>query len=484
MAEAVARAIDDRPAPRRAGRHRHRQDARLPRPRDPVAAATVVVATATKALQDQLCGKDLPFLAEHLDQPVHVLARSRAGPTTCACSGRRRRSAATSSWPSTASSRRRPGASRGAAAWSSGAPKTETGDRADLPFEPSSSAWAAVSVSAASARARPGARSGEACFGERARDDAAEADVIVVNSHLYGMHLATDGRDAARARRRHLRRGPPARGRRSPTPRASSWDRRQLRRGWLAGGAGDRRRRRGSSPSSTPRATSSATRWSRISGPAAAGRSTRTSAAPSTSAASRVERALSALRADRRREQRRRGRPQAARDQGGRRSSSSDLDRGHGRAPTGTSRGSRARADTPSPPRRAGRRVRARSPRPLWAERHRRAHERHHPAKPRRRASGCPPTRPTSARRRQPVRLRHQRAALLRGPPARPAQPTGTKRRCTTSSKRSSRAAGGRTLALFTSWRAMDAAVDALQPRLEPASPSSTQARPARSPRS
>src|SRR5690349_9530078 len=27
----------------------------------------VVVATATKALQDQLAGKDLPFLAEHLD---------------------------------------------------------------------------------------------------------------------------------------------------------------------------------------------------------------------------------------------------------------------------------------------------------------------------------------------------------------------------------------------------------------------------------
>src|SRR5207253_4771618 len=29
-----------------------------------------VVATATKALQDQLAGKDLPFLAQHLGQPV------------------------------------------------------------------------------------------------------------------------------------------------------------------------------------------------------------------------------------------------------------------------------------------------------------------------------------------------------------------------------------------------------------------------------
>jgi Rad3-related DNA helicase len=32
----------------------------------------VVVATATKALQDQLAGKDLPFLAEHLDVEFHA----------------------------------------------------------------------------------------------------------------------------------------------------------------------------------------------------------------------------------------------------------------------------------------------------------------------------------------------------------------------------------------------------------------------------
>ncbi len=38
----------------------------------------VVVATATKALQDQLAGKDLPFLAEHLDRPVRV--RGAEGP--------------------------------------------------------------------------------------------------------------------------------------------------------------------------------------------------------------------------------------------------------------------------------------------------------------------------------------------------------------------------------------------------------------------
>ena len=34
-----------------------------------VSGAKVVVATATKALQDQLAGKDLPFLASHIDRP-------------------------------------------------------------------------------------------------------------------------------------------------------------------------------------------------------------------------------------------------------------------------------------------------------------------------------------------------------------------------------------------------------------------------------
>ena len=32
---------------------------------------TTIVATATKALQDQLAGKDLPFLAEHLGHPFN-----------------------------------------------------------------------------------------------------------------------------------------------------------------------------------------------------------------------------------------------------------------------------------------------------------------------------------------------------------------------------------------------------------------------------
>ena len=46
----------------------------------------VVVATATKALQDQLAGKDLPFLARHLDVPFEAAVLK--GRSNYACSQR------------------------------------------------------------------------------------------------------------------------------------------------------------------------------------------------------------------------------------------------------------------------------------------------------------------------------------------------------------------------------------------------------------
>jgi ATP-dependent DNA helicase DinG len=71
--------------------------------------------------------------------------------------------------------------------------QTTSGDRAQLPFEPSARAWAMVSVGP---RECPGAfrcPSGNRCFAEAARDQAEAADVVVVNTHLYGAHLAAGG---------------------------------------------------------------------------------------------------------------------------------------------------------------------------------------------------------------------------------------------------------------------------------------------------
>lgn len=148
-----------------------------------------VVATATKALQDQLAGKDLPFLAEHLDTPFefavlkgrsNYVCRQRlveiSGPGQLALDGLADRAS-----PSELSALK---------LW---AASTPSGDRAELPTEPSSQAWAAVSVSAQEC---PGAKkcpSGESCFAEAARRRAGNADVIVVNLHLLGLDLATNG---------------------------------------------------------------------------------------------------------------------------------------------------------------------------------------------------------------------------------------------------------------------------------------------------
>lgn len=154
----------------------------------------VVVATATKALQDQLVTKDLPFLAEHADRPItfaslkgraNYLCLQRARETVAALDGSNEQLALDGD----AERAPRDELVR-IIEW---ATRTDTGDRADLPFEPQPRTWAALSTSA---RDCPGASKcpvGEACFAERARAAAAQADVVVVNTHLYGLHLATGG---------------------------------------------------------------------------------------------------------------------------------------------------------------------------------------------------------------------------------------------------------------------------------------------------
>ncbi|MGH9008105.1 MAG: ATP-dependent DNA helicase, partial [Acidimicrobiales bacterium] len=164
----------------------------------------VVVATATKALQDQLATKDLPLLAGAVDEPFswavlkgrsNYLCRQRAAEV--GDEGEQQRfdevgdevgdedAAAAPVDPGRLADQL-----RRLLRW---AGQTKTGDRADLPFEPSARAWSMVSVGP---RECPGAfrcPSGSRCFAEAARDQAEAADVVVVNTHLYGAHLASGG---------------------------------------------------------------------------------------------------------------------------------------------------------------------------------------------------------------------------------------------------------------------------------------------------
>jgi len=170
----------------------------------------VVVATATKALQDQLADKDLPLVAGVTDNGLTFAVLK--GRSNYACrqriteiGGRGAQLSLTSASadPPDADDTLTSGPEvdtsdpatiadqvRSMVKWADDSP---TGDRAELPFEPHFRAWAMVSTTA---RECPGAfrcPSGRDCFAEHARARAAEADVIVVNTHLYGAHLASGG---------------------------------------------------------------------------------------------------------------------------------------------------------------------------------------------------------------------------------------------------------------------------------------------------
>jgi len=177
----------------------------------------IVVATATKALQDQLAHSDLPRVAAAVQGDFsfavlkgrsNYLCRQRV--SEIGGRGEQMTLQPGSADPPDADDPLTPTAGGGETAvpddpaevgrlgdqvrrlvrW---ADDTTTGDRSELEFEPHFRAWAMVSTTA---RECPGAfrcPSGRECFAEAARARAAEADVVVVNTHLYGAHLASGG---------------------------------------------------------------------------------------------------------------------------------------------------------------------------------------------------------------------------------------------------------------------------------------------------
>jgi ATP-dependent DNA helicase DinG len=174
----------------------------------------VVIATATKALQDQLADKDLPQVDAGLGLPAPLDYAVLKGRSNYVCLQRVAevgsggiqaelgdQGAGRADEPAPVEEGDRDAEAPGGAppeglveevrqlvAWSQ---KSQTGDRADLSFEPSDRAWNMVSVGP---RECPGAYncpSGGRCFAEAARERASVADVVVVNTHLYGAHLAS-----------------------------------------------------------------------------------------------------------------------------------------------------------------------------------------------------------------------------------------------------------------------------------------------------
>ena len=149
-----------------------------------------IVATATKALQDQLAGKDLPFLVEHLDHQFNFAVLK--GRSNYVCRQRLDEVAVSEAQQALDGLAETANADelQAIAAW---ADTTETGDRADLPIQPTPATWAAVSVGSHECPGAVKCPRGGDCFSEKARSAAAGADVVVTNLHLYGIDVATDG---------------------------------------------------------------------------------------------------------------------------------------------------------------------------------------------------------------------------------------------------------------------------------------------------
>ena len=180
--------------------------------RPSLSGARVVVATATKALQDQLAGKDLPFLAGALPTPFDFAVLKGRSNYVCL---QRLREVQGGGADAQLELDGHGGRARGrrSAASPSGPAHSDSGDAAELDWSPSDAAWRSVSVGSDEC---PGAdrcplgepvlrRAGPPTRRRGRRDRRQHAPLRAARRQWR--------RDPARARRRGVRRGPRARGR-------------------------------------------------------------------------------------------------------------------------------------------------------------------------------------------------------------------------------------------------------------------------------
>jgi len=153
-----------------------------------VSGKRVVVATATKALQEQLLTKDVPAAAAALGRKVRVAVLKGRQNYLC-----RKSLAGVDQLGGLFRTSEDAADYERLGEWIE---STETGDRAELSFEPSTTLWAELSVGADRCAGRRCPFIGS-CYAEAARGRAAEAELVIANHALYFADLAlrqrTDG---------------------------------------------------------------------------------------------------------------------------------------------------------------------------------------------------------------------------------------------------------------------------------------------------
>jgi len=158
-----------------------------------VSGKRTVVTTATKALQDQLATKDLPFLAEHLgERGFDVVWAVLKGRSNYLCLQRLKETndPAQAQLELGEMSETTKLEIKQLGEW---AATSDTGDQAELDWNPSDTSWRAVSVGSDECPGADRCTMGQVCFAELARRRAQAANVIVVNTHLYGLHVGSGG---------------------------------------------------------------------------------------------------------------------------------------------------------------------------------------------------------------------------------------------------------------------------------------------------
>jgi ATP-dependent DNA helicase DinG len=155
-----------------------------------LAGKRVVVATATKALQDQLASKDLPFLEQHLGRHFDWAVLKGRSNYLCLQRVRELHDSQEGQLELQDVAATTKAEIKRLATWGA---TTATGDLAELDWVPSDAAQRAVTVGSDECPGATRCPLGGPCFAERARQRAAVADVIVVNLHLYGLDVASGG---------------------------------------------------------------------------------------------------------------------------------------------------------------------------------------------------------------------------------------------------------------------------------------------------
>ena len=147
-----------------------------------LAGATCVISTAGKSLQDQLCAKDLPALRDALGVPVKVaLLKGRAN---YVCHFRLELTASEGRLPEQDSYLKLRKIQRFAAG-------SRTGDRAELPDVPEDDRlWPLVTSTRENCLGKDRCPNYDDCFVKKAREDAMQSQVVVVNHHLYLSSMA------------------------------------------------------------------------------------------------------------------------------------------------------------------------------------------------------------------------------------------------------------------------------------------------------